>query len=482
MLAAMGALLWSPRTMRSDNFMIYQPESRAAIPLQVIDQVSYVPLLPALNAVGKVGAIQEKRDSLKVWFGEVEIEVRSNDKRVRLGKARLELTQPVRKPGSQWLVPVEFLSMSLPRLTQQPVEYKAGANRIFIGDVRPLSLALRLEPKGEGTRITIQLSEKVSVRTTSTNGKWHVYLGEKPVQPSDPAYRFQDPNISEIRFDDQDGLPKLIITPAAGGMNFVPTIAEGGKVLFADILKPAPVVEPVAPGGPEQAQVSTPTLPGAPGATSPESEIPGTPGPPLPVIVLDAAHGGEDTGARGRDGVLEKDIAAQLASRVRLALIAGRKFRIQLTRAGDVNPPFEQRETTANMARPVAFLSFHAGNLGNTTPRVVVFSYRSVQADAAQPPALLIPWNEVHRFHAEQSQRLAQMLQARLAQVPGLAADPPVEAPVRSLRSIDCPAVAIELGSLNPAQDSGALTSVALQQQIATAIVAGLEGFRTGAP
>ena len=479
MLTAVGAFLWAPRPLRSDNFLIYQPESRTAIPIQIIDQVAYVPLLPVLNTVGKVGAIQEKKNSLKIWFGEIDIEVKSNDKRVRLGKARIDLSQPVRKPGSQWLVPVEFLSNSLPRLTKQPVEYKPGANRIFVGDVRPLSLALRLEPKGEGVRIAIQLSEKVNIRTTSTDGKWHVYLGEKPVQPVETAYHFQDPYISEIRFDDQDGRPKLIITPAAGGLNFIPTIAEGGRVLFADVLKPVPMAAPPAPGGPEQAQLPAPAAPGVPGI---EGEVPGTPGPPLPVIVLDAAHGGEDTGARARDGVLEKDITAQLASRIRLALIAGRKFRIQLTRAGDVNPTFEQREITANTARPVAFLSLHAGDLGNTTPRVVVFSYRSLQPDAAQPVALLVPWSEVHRIHGEQSQRLAQMLQARLAQVPGLAADAPVEAAVRSLRSIDCPAVAIELGSLNPAQDSGSLTSVALQQQIATAIVAGLEGFRASTP
>lgn len=481
LVVAITALLWSPRVLRSDNFIIYQPDAHVAVPLQLIDQVAYVPLLPTLNAVGKVGAIHEKRDSLKVWFGDTEIEMRLNDKRLRLGKTKLEISQPVRKPGSQWLVPVQFLSRVLPQLTKQTVEYQPGASRIFIGGVRPVSLAVRLESRGDGTRIIIQVSEKVQVRTTSTDGKWYVYLGQKPIQPTDATYHFQDPNISDLRFDDQDGLPKLIITPSAVGMNFVPTTAEGGSVIYADISKPTPAASP-APAGPEEAQVSPLALPGSPETQGSESELPGIPGPPLPVVVLDASHGGEDTGVRGRDGVLEKDLTAQLASRVRLALIAGRKFRIQLTRVGDVNPTFEQRELLTNTAKPVAFLSFHAGDLGNTTPRVVVFSYRSVAPEAGQPPPLLIPWSELHRLHAEQSQRLAQVLQARLAQVPGLSADPPVEGPVRSLRSINCPAVAIELGSLNPAQDSGPLTGVVLQQQIATAIVAGLEGYRTNSP
>jgi N-acetylmuramoyl-L-alanine amidase len=480
-LVALAAFLWAPRPLRSDNFLIYQPESRAALPVQVIDKVSYVPLLSVLNAVGKVGAIQEKRNSIKVWFGETEIEVKSNETRVRLGKARLDLAQPVRKPGSQWLVPVEFLTTVLPRLTKQQVEYRPGDNRIFLGDVRPVLLSVRLEPRSDGVRVAIQLSEKASFRTTSTDGKWYVFLGERPVQPAQAVFHVQDPQVSDIRFDDQDGRPKLIITPATGGLNFIPTVTEGGRVVLADILRPATIEPPAAPG-PEQAQAPPPVAPSASTGTAGEEPLPGAPGPPQPVVVLDAAHGGDDPGARSRDGVLEKDLTAQLASRVRLALIAGRKFRIQLTRTGDVTTPFEQREVTTNTARPVVFLSFHAGNLGNTTPRVAVFTYRSVQAEEGAPPPLLVPWNEIHRIHAGQSQRLAQMLQARLAQIPGLAADPPVEAPVRSLRSVDCPAVAIEIGSLNPAQDAGAVTSVPLQQQIATAIVAGLEGFRAPGP
>lgn len=482
MVASLGLMLWWPRSGRSENFVIYQPASRALLPLQVIDQTSYVPLLPALNAVGKVGAIQEKRNSLKVWFGETEIELRADDNRVRLGKDRIALTRPVRKPHSQWLVPVEFLTATLPQLTQEVIEYKVGMNRLFLGDVRPITFSLRLDPSGNGARITAQFSEKVNIRTTASNGKWHVYLGERPVHPLEQSYRFQDPYVSEVRFDDQDGVPKLIISPAMGGLNFYPTTAEDGKLLLADVLKPPPAAPSPPVGAGELATGPTPATPGPTQVTSPEPEVPGVPGPPLPIVVVDAAHGGEDTGARSRDGISEKDLTAQLAARVRLALLATRKHRILLTRVGDVNPSFEQREIAANTSRPVAYLSLHAGNLGSTTPRVAVFSYRGVPLDPDRPLPLLIPWNEVHRTHTDRSRQLAQALQAKFAQIAGLAADPANEVPVRSLRSIDGPAVAIELGSLKADQDAGALTQVSLQQQMAAAIVAGLEAFRTGAP
>ena len=84
LLATVGFLLWPSRQLRSDNFLIYQPASRTAIPVQVVDQSKYLPILPVLNAVGKVGAIQEKRTSLKVWFDTTELELRLDEKRVKL--------------------------------------------------------------------------------------------------------------------------------------------------------------------------------------------------------------------------------------------------------------------------------------------------------------------------------------------------------------------------------------------------------------
>jgi N-acetylmuramoyl-L-alanine amidase len=62
-----------------------------------------------------------------------------------------------------------------------------------------------------------------------------------------------------------------------------------------------------------------------------------------------------------------------------------------------------------------------------------------------------------------------------------MTADKPAEAPARALRSVDAPAVAIEIGSLTPDLESGALTDPNFQQQVANAIAAGLEAWRGGA-
>jgi N-acetylmuramoyl-L-alanine amidase len=200
-------------------------------------------------------------------------------------------------------------------------------------------------------------------------------------------------------------------------------------------------------------------------------------------VVLDAAHGGAETGARARDGILEKDLVAQYVARVRLALLATKKYRIVLTRLGDNNPTLEQRETTTNLARPIVFLTFHAGNLGSSAPRVVVYNYKfssGVTPPANDAASLFIPWRLVQQAYLDRSRQLAQILQQQVNQVAGITASETAELPVRALRSIDAPAVAIEVGSLSPELDSAPVNTADFQQRIANAIVQALDQFQGG--
>ncbi len=473
-------LFWPARSGRSDNFVFYQTNAHQLLPFEVIEHTKYLPLLQVLNLVGKVNALQEKGTSVVVWFGSTPLELHVDDKGVRINKVLVNLADPVRISNGQWMVPVDFLTALLPKLTHEPVKYQVGTNRVFIGDVKPASFSVRLDQVANGARLTVQFSDKVTVRTVARDGVWEMSLGERPVQPLEQTYRFQDPFVRELRFDDHEGVPKLILTPTGDGFNFYPVLAEGGKVLLADVVKPPPaVVEPPRPAEPppKTAAASAPSQPTV------IEEVPVTqPGPPLPAVVLDAGHGGPDTGAHSRDGILEKDLVAQLVGRVRLALLTTKNYRIVLTRVGDSSPTFEQREVAANTAGPVAFLTFHAGSFGTNAPRIAVYTYQASSSLLGSKPedskGLLIPWTRLQLTQLDRSRQLAQALQQFFGQVPGVIADKPAEAPVRALRSVGAPSVAIEVGSLSPEADSAALTNPNLQQQISTAIVQALESFQ----
>jgi N-acetylmuramoyl-L-alanine amidase len=486
LVLGLAAFFWPARELGSDNFIFYFPSNHHILPLETAGGAKYLPLLQILNMVGKVGGIQEKKNSIKVYFGSTQIELRAKDTKVQIEKTSFELPQPVHLSDGQWMVPVEFLTIILPHLTHQAVEYQEGTTRIFIGDVKPGSFAVSIYPVTNGVRLAVQFTDKVTVRTTSSNGKWVLFLGDRPMEPMEPSYHFQNSYLSDLQYDDQDGVPKLILSPTSSGLNFYPALAEGGKVLLADVLKPPSASSQAVAPQPGQEPTPTSNLP-TPGGPTPEvtEESPAAPpGPPLPVVALDAGHGGEDNGGHSHDGVLEKDLVAQYVARMRLALLASNKYRVVLTRAGDVNVGIEQRALAANLSGAVCFLSFHAGDLGTASPRITIFTYQppsaAPAAPADTPTPVFVPWGQVQEARMGQSLQLALALQQQFALMNGVEVDLPTTAPIRILRNVNAPAVAIELGRLAPDADATTLTNPAFQQQVALAVVQALASFEKG--
>ena len=85
---------------------------------------------------------------------------------------------------------------------------------------------------------------------------------------------------------------------------------------------------------------------------------------PVRRVVVDAGHGGHDTGAIGPSGVREKDVTLAMARRLARRLRA-RGFEVVLTRDADRFVALEERTALANAQRGDLFVSLHA----NAHPR-----------------------------------------------------------------------------------------------------------------
>jgi len=504
---ALGLLLWlcPARRARSDNFVFYLPNGRHLVTMQTLDHVHYAPLLAVLNVVGAVQSVEEKRSSLKLSIGGQRLEVHAGERKLKLNKHEIKIENPVREEDGVWLVPLDFFDSVLPKLTTQTVRYRAGDERMFIGNLQPITYSTHLSPIAGGARLTVQFTGPVTVQTASTNGQWIVFLGDNSLVPLESQIQFQNRYVTAMRFDDQDGVPKLIIAPGEAGLNFYPKVTEGGRTFEAEVIQPAAAAVQTANGGqPSAGGAAAPSSGG--GAPSPagsgQSAAPGaaahgaaqaeaTPGgaavappaPRLPIVVLDAGHGGPDAGAHSRDGVTERDLVAALAERVRAALTAGGKVRVLMTRQGASDPGIDERDAMANLARPAAFVTFHAGDLGGAAPAVEVYTYAAPSApdSAAEPPTLFVPWNEAQQAHLARSRDLAGLVAKQLKGISGLEARDPNQAPVRQLRSVDAPAVALELGTLAPDQDAAALNAPAFQDQVAKAVAEAISELVQGA-
>ena len=92
---------------------------------------------------------------------------------------------------------------------------------------------------------------------------------------------------------------------------------------------------------------------------------PPAPAPPPPrfVVVLDAAHGGDDTGGRLADGQPEKAFTLALSVRLR-SLLAARGIPVVTTRESDETLDLDRRAAIANRVNAQACLSLHGSESG----------------------------------------------------------------------------------------------------------------------
>jgi N-acetylmuramoyl-L-alanine amidase len=215
------------------------------------------------------------------------------------------------------------------------------------------------------------------------------------------------------------------------------------------------------------------------------------PAPAGPVIVLNPAHGGTDSGARGQNGVAEKDLVLLMARGVKSAL-ERQGFRVILTRNDDSNPSYDDRAAMANASRDAIFISLHmasSGTVGSVrayydqlgTPYVPSASAVTAGGNAVLPAASgLNSWNEAQRSYVNASHRLADLIQIELAQKFNGSADTSLGAAVRGLRSVAAPAVAIELSSVS-VPNPDALANLAAGP-LADAVARAVTAFRALTP
>jgi N-acetylmuramoyl-L-alanine amidase len=97
-------------------------------------------------------------------------------------------------------------------------------------------------------------------------------------------------------------------------------------------------------------------------------EIAGPDDPSLPLVVIDAGHGGRDPGAIGEDAegftVQEKDITLALARALRDELLRAGRIRVALTRDDDRILPLAYRPEIARQLDADLFISIHADSAG----------------------------------------------------------------------------------------------------------------------
>src|SRR5712664_3847061 len=130
---------------------------------------------------------------------------------------------------------------------------------------------------------------------------------------------------------------------------------------------------------PELVQPSTAPLPTRDG----QSTLTRALGLKISRIVIDAGHGGHDTGTIGPTGLMEKDLCLDVA--LRLGKIIQQRLpgaEVVFTRADDTFIPLEERTNIANDVKADLFLSIHANSSRDHAARGIETYYLNLKGSA----------------------------------------------------------------------------------------------------
>jgi N-acetylmuramoyl-L-alanine amidase len=198
-------------------------------------------------------------------------------------------------------------------------------------------------------------------------------------------------------------------------------------------------------------------------------------------VVLDAAHGGANTGARIASNLAEKDLTLALSGRLRTTL-AAQGIAVVVTRESDTDPPIHQRAGMANHALASACLVLHATATG-TGVHLFTSSLPPTVANSsvpANPAAMnLVPWQTAQAMWIARSLRLSSEINSALGHA-GIPTTLGV-ASVAPLDNLNCPAVAVEIAPLanSAANQALSISDGKYQQRIIDALVSAILEWRT---
>jgi N-acetylmuramoyl-L-alanine amidase len=215
-------------------------------------------------------------------------------------------------------------------------------------------------------------------------------------------------------------------------------------------------------------------------------------------IVIDAGHGGHDTGTIGRNGLMEKDLCLDVALRL------GRLIKQRLpgsdvvyTRKDDTFIPLEQRTAIANEAKADLFISIHANSSPDPAARGIETYYLNF---ATSDDALEVAAREnatsqtsVHDLQdvikkiarndkIEESKELAEDVQDSLSQRMLLVSHSEKSrgvkrAPFVVLIGANMPSILAEISFVSNPSDEHLLHATAQRQRIAEGLYSGVETY-----
>jgi N-acetylmuramoyl-L-alanine amidase len=187
------------------------------------------------------------------------------------------------------------------------------------------------------------------------------------ISPNDPYIkgmrmgRFK-PGVLRVVFDlKAEVKPQVFTLPPIGDyghrlvLDLYPLVPPDPLLAFLGQLEKPALPAPAVPGEGKLPPPAPPSSGGPPARAAPPA-----PAKRLIIVAVDAGHGGEDPGARGRGGTYEKTVTLAIAKKLKERINQESSMRAFLIREDDYYVPLHMRVAKAQRVRADLLVSIHA--------------------------------------------------------------------------------------------------------------------------
>src|SRR5713226_5971873 len=311
-LALVGFLVGPAQAARPESVEVRdRASSRGLLTITVMDDGSAYIAPDHLAALLK-GAWSVKGDRGTLTVGQRVAEFTRGQTRATVHGQAVALDAAPRVSGREWLVSRDFLGKGLPRLAPGvSIGLPTGPRKPTAKTVQaavPLE-ELRYRSYPSFTRIVIETGARLAYAVVTSDEEVRVRLPGLALARS-RVEEISDGLVQEVRLEEvgDAAVLRVLLEGAAGEIKH--TVLQDPYRLVIDVYRPKE-----STGG------------GEPGRGGMQ---------PLRLIVLDAGHGGHDSGAMGPSGVMEKDVVLDVTRRVAKKVEAGLRVKVVMSRESDV--------------------------------------------------------------------------------------------------------------------------------------------------
>lgn len=300
--------------------------------------------------------------------------------------------------------------------------------------------------------------------------------------------------VTGFTLHDPDRLVIDVLGKESGATN-TPAPAPVMPVISTTVASPPPVKPAPEPPKPPAAEpkaelkIITPAKPTNSGSRSLVRSL----GLKLSRVVIDAGHGGHDTGSIGPTGYTEKELVLDVATRLKALIESDLGAEVVMTRNDDSFVPLETRTAVANQQQSDLFISIHANSSRVRSARGVetfflnfTSSREALETASRENAASERSIHELQdlvkkimlRDKVDESRELARHIQRAMASRKGAGFDRGVkQAPFVVLIGANMPSILAEIGFISNPQEERLIKTYQHRQAIAESIFDGVRSY-----